>query len=205
MKSHDRLDDDARERAALHAVGALHPDEAAAFERHMAGCPACRLERDSLGRAADALLEAVPAAPLPSSMRERLRSRVTPAAQPWKLWSPPAAAGDLLLLRAGAGGWEPTAADGVTVRKLFVDEAADRVTMLVRMAPGTSYPPHRHAGAEECYVLEGDLHVGDTVLHAGDYQRADHGSRHGVQSTTGGCLLFIVSSLHDELGEALQP
>ena len=74
------------------------------------------------------------------------------------------------------------------------------VTMLIRMAPGTAYPAHRHGGAEECYVLEGDLHVGDDiVMHAGDYQRAEAGSTHPVQSTRGGCLLLLTSSLRDEL------
>ena len=205
MRPHDRLDDAARDRAALHALDALEPEEAAIFERHLAVCPLCRAETESLRRTADALLSQVPARPVPAGLRERLLSRVAagevPATQPWKSWRAPAAAGGVHLLRSGDGAWEPTAVDGVEVRRLFVDPAADRVTMLVRMAPGTSYPPHRHGGAEECYVLEGDLNVGDTTMRVGDYQRADGGSRHGVQSTTGGCLLFIVSSLHDELGE----
>jgi anti-sigma factor ChrR (cupin superfamily) len=72
--------------------------------------------------------------------------------------------------------------------------------MLVRMAPGSSYPPHLHASSEECFVVEGDLHVGDDlVMNAGDYQRAHGGSVHPVQYTEGGCVLFIMSSLHDEL------
>jgi hypothetical protein len=48
-------------------------------------------------------------------------------------------------------------------------------------------------------VLEGDLHVGDMVLHAGDYQCAITDSLHDVQHTEGGCVLFIVSSLRDEI------
>lgn len=205
MKPHDRLDDDARGWAALHAIGALSPEDAAAFERHLAICTPCRLERESLARTAESMLDAVPSTPVPVSLRGRLLERVRatrgPAAQPWQSWRPQAGAEDFVLLRGAAEGWEPTSVDGVEVRKLFVDEAADRVTMLVRMAPGTAYPSHRHAGAEECYVLEGDLNVGDDVLHAGDYQRADVGSRHGIQSTKNGCLLFIVSSMHDELTE----
>ena len=99
--------------------------------------------------------------------------------------------------------WESTVYDGVEVRRLFVDEKADRVTMLVRMAPGASYPPHRHAGTEECYVLSGDLRVSDhLVMRAGDYQRAPAGSHHGVQSTENGCLLLVRCSLHDEHDEA---
>ena len=59
--------------------------------------------------------------------------------------------------------------------------------------------PHHHGGAEECYVLEGDLRTGDVWMHAGDYQHAAAGSVHPVQSTVQGCLLLIHSSLQDEL------
>jgi len=36
-------------------------------------------------------------------------------------------------------------------------------------------------------------------MRAGDYQRMERGATHLVQSTQAGCLLFIVSSLQDEL------
>ena len=92
--------------------------------------------------------------------------------------------------------------EGISVKRLFSDPDRKTVTMLVRMAAGTSYPTHRHAGAEECYVLEGDLHVGEElVLNAGDYQRAGEDSIHLRQWTQDGCLLFILSSTEDELLE----
>ena len=69
--------------------------------------------------------------------------------------------------------------------------------MLVRVAPGTVYPPHEHTGAEECYVIEGDLRVEGRVLRAGDYQYAPAGSSHAEQTTEGGCLLLIGASLAD--------
>ena len=106
-------------------------------------------------------------------------------------------------IAAGAGSWEETSLAGISVKKLHVDAEQDRVTMLVRMAPGTSYPAHRHGGAEECYVLEGDLRVSDSLhMHANDFQRVEAGSVHREQSTDDGCLLLIVSSLSDELLEA---
>jgi anti-sigma factor ChrR (cupin superfamily) len=72
--------------------------------------------------------------------------------------------------------------------------------MLVRMAAGTSYPGHRHARAEECLVVQGDLHVGDDlVMHAGDFQRAEPGSVHVPQWTERGCLLLVTSSVDDDL------
>ena len=97
------------------------------------------------------------------------------------------------------GSWEDTGVNGVQVRRLFVDPPRNQMTMLVRMEAGSSYPQHIHDGPEECYVLQGDLRVGDKVLRSGDYQRAAPRSRHGIQSTENGCLLFIVSSLTDEI------
>ncbi len=122
-----------------------------------------------------------------------------PPVQLWKSWASTQAPADLLIQRKEVGAWEQTGVAGVEVKQLFVDQARNYVTMLVRMAPGASYPSHRHGGFEECYVLEGDLAVGDTVLFSGDYQRAEGGSVHGLQSTQNGCLLFIVSSQYDEL------
>ncbi|MCK6447955.1 MAG: cupin domain-containing protein [Planctomycetes bacterium] len=96
-------------------------------------------------------------------------------------------------------GWEAIGIAGISVKRLSVDAAARKATMLIRMAPGTSYPRHRHASREECFVLEGSLQVGESTLRAGDFQVAEENSIHAVQSTETGCLLLIVSSQDDEL------
>ena len=145
-----------------------------------------------------------------TTSRSETKSDATPPIQVWKRWgdrsdSHGEARGasidpNFTLVAQTEGAFEQTGIAGIEVRRLFVDSAADRATMLVRMAPGSSYPAHRHGGPEECFVLQGDLQVGrDTRMRAGDYQRADEGSEHPVQSTEQGCLLLIVSSLHDEL------
>jgi predicted ChrR family anti-sigma factor len=204
---HDTLTESAREDAMLYALGALDGEASRAFEAHLAeGCPLCEREVRSFEGVAASLATAVPPIAPPPGLRARLLERVQresssakPGVQVWKQWGDDARAPSLLLLRANDGRWEDTAVLGVSVRRLFLDARQNRVTMLVRMAPGTSYPSHRHAGAEECYVLEGDLRVGEHVMRAGDYQRADERSVHGVQSTERGCLLFITSSTTDEL------
>jgi quercetin dioxygenase-like cupin family protein len=126
--------------------------------------------------------------------------------QTWKSWEAVESSGlgapGLSLVAMGASAFEPTAIPGITTRRLAVDRPARRVSMLVRMEPGTRYPSHRHGGAEECYVIAGDLRVGDVNMRAGDFQRAEAGSVHPVQSTDGGCLLLITSSLDDELLES---
>ncbi len=163
--------------------------------------------RECLALLAQAVGARGPAPPtgLKAKLLERVASekKATGAdgVQIWKSWSPPKSSelSGLFVRKADEGGWEKTEAPGVQVRPLNVDEVRRYVTMLVRMEAGASYPRHVHAGAEECYVLEGDLRVGNEVLHAGDYQCAHGGSEHAVQSTEKGCLLLIVSSQDDEL------
>jgi quercetin dioxygenase-like cupin family protein len=125
--------------------------------------------------------------------------------QIWKTWtekpvSTKSSLPGLFTLHANEGEWEEVGIGDIKVKRLFVDPESDSATMLVRMPAGAAYPRHRHAGPEQCYVLEGDLYVGEElILHAGDYQCAEPNSIHGVQYTKAGCLLLIVSSQHDEL------
>lgn len=199
---------DPAELAALYAAGGMTADEVAAFEQHLeVGCPACAAELRSYDAAVESLYAAAtPVAPDPA-VRQRLMGLVGHAAieaeqparvQLWRRWAAEGGGG-LYTCRANEGQWESLPLPGIQIRRLFSDPENDRATMLVRMAPGSAYPRHVHAGAEECFVLEGDLHVAGTVLRAGDYQRAAADSTHGVQHTEGGCLLLIVSSLSDEL------
>ncbi len=207
---HEYPTDESRAIAALHCLGALGPEEERAFEEHLArGCPVCEAELEAFGATTGELgFLANPADP-PADLRNRILERIgrgpsptTPSSpiQVWRRWNPSdTPSSDSYLQRSDEGKWEETGMEGISVRKLFVDSERQQVTMLVRMAPGTSYPPHRHGAAEECYVLEGDLRVGDVVMEAGDYQRVEESSVHGVQSSKDGCLLFILSSLHDEI------
>jgi quercetin dioxygenase-like cupin family protein len=140
--------------------------------------------------------EEIPAEEIPA---EEIPAEEIPAEeiQVWKRWT--TTEPSKFHIVPSSQGWQPTAVPGIDVRALHVDEARDAVTMLIRMAPGTSYPRHRHGGDEECFVIRGVLKIEDHVLRAGDYQFAPRGSIHGVQSTDEGCMLLIVSSRHDEL------
>ncbi|MBI4467936.1 MAG: cupin domain-containing protein [Acidobacteria bacterium] len=201
---HDAPTDEVLDWTALHALGALEEESAIGLERHLeAGCLVCARELQGFTSTVHDLLVSPEPVPPPVGLRSELLHRlaVTDPADPqvWKHWSGGPATESLLTIRASEGNWESTGLPGVSVRRLSVDAARDTVTMLIRMTSGSSYPGHRHGGVEECFVLEGDLHVGDRVLHAGDYQRAAGESVHDVQSTDGGCLLLILSSMHDEL------
>lgn len=209
LPPHAAPDDERLELAALYALGALDEDERRAVERQRAGDAAFWAEVHALAPSVEQVAREADTPVTPGrDLFGEIRRRLHPASgngaategrsQVWKRWA--AESGAETVRRADEEAFEPTDVPGIRVRRLFVDVAADRVTMLVRMAAGTAYPAHRHGGPEECFVLEGDLAVGaDVELHSGDYQRMDAGSRHPVQSTRGGCLLLITGSRHDEL------
>ncbi len=194
--------------APLYVIGALESGEALRFEEHLrGGCQACEGDLRSHQRVIGELALLAPAIEPPLGLRSRiLEAAVMPAQdatsgsiQVWKRWAAPAENPDWFLLRGRDGDWEGIGIEGISVRRLFTDPVRDSVTMLIRMEAGTSYPSHRHGGPEECYVVEGDLRIGDVVMRKGDYQRVEGQSVHPVQSTKGGCLLLLVSSLHDEI------
>lgn len=98
---------------------------------------------------------------------------------------------------ADEGAWKDTGMTGIRAKLLRHDPERRSVTMLVTMDAGVSYPRHRHAGSEECFVLQGDLQVGGRTLGPGDYQCAEAGSTHETQTTRDGCTILLVASQDD--------
>jgi len=202
--NHEKL----HELLPLHVLGILDAEDRLHVESHLAsGCTACAEEHRTLTVAAAELAFSVTPVQPPQRLRDAILAAAAatppvPAAEPrriWRSWKPDPTPDGLHLVRADEGEWEEVLA-GVTVKRLSLDSERGLVTMLIRMAAGTSYPRHRHAGAEECLVLEGSLQVGaDLLMLAGDFQRADAGSVHLPQSTPEGCLLLVTSSLDDDL------
>jgi len=79
----------------------------------------------------------------------------------------------------------------VKCRRLRVDTVAGSQTVLVRAEPGGRIPGHRHTQDEECIVLEGECHIGNHHLRAGDAHFAPAGSWHGDISTRTGALVLV--------------
>lgn len=207
---HRTLDDDARANIAEYAFGTLGRSERDAMALHLEQCALCSHELSAHESVAGALLRIQPGSTPSNGVFARILARTREMAevssdagiQVWRRWAEDGSdiVDGFALVRSTTASWEPTGIEGVDVKQLFVDRVNDRATMLVRMAPGTVYPGHRHAAFEECFVVQGDLRIGDDVeMNAGDYQRAEKGSVHPAQSTRGGCLLLIVSSFSDEL------
>ncbi len=199
------------EQIALDAIGALSGAEGAGWVReHLdTGCEICAQAAEIVHGVFESMLLAAQPVKPPASLRERVLRAVgtsepvaeaAPDPEEVQLWNKWAVTDPkFYTLGSDATEWQEIGLPGIEIRQLHVDEVRDSVTMVVRMAAGTSYPRHKHAGDEHCYVLQGDLRVEDQVLRCGDYQFAPEGSIHGEQSTENGCTLLIVSSRSDEL------
>lgn len=205
---HTRAEDATRELAAPYALGALDAEEARSFEEHLEeGCAACAAEVEGFAAVCSALALAPPAAAPPAAAREKLLARVSAEAEgarpensgrpappdTGRADSPAANASELLVVRAGEGEWTETEDSGVFVKLLYVDRERETYTTLVRMSPGSRIPRHRHRGAEQCLVLEGDVSSGPHTLSAGDFNCAPAGSVHDELTSDGGALLLIIS------------
>ena len=185
---HDR---EHAELVALYALHALPSGEVPAAQARLAACADCRQELDALRPLVDSLVAWPTDVLRPSAaLWDRLAHRI--AAETGQPLEPPATT------PSARAEWRD-AAPGIAVALLATDTEHNRVSMLVRLAPNTDYPAHRHAGVEELHLLDGELRVDDNTLYPGDYLRSEPGSvDHRVWSETG-CTCVLMTSFRDAI------
>lgn len=180
-------------QAALYALGTLSEDDTRAFRQHLEeGCEVCQREVQSFQLVGEKLAFDAPLVVPPAELYDRLFSKLKEQSSPPPLTLAKPALGHSLTIRASEGEWIEKW-DGVFIKRLFKDEAKGTVTTLYKLLPGASIPQHRHIGAEECLVLEGDYHINGEVLGAGDYHCALPDSVDESLYTVGGTMFLIVS------------
>jgi anti-sigma factor ChrR (cupin superfamily) len=94
--------------------------------------------------------------------------------------------------------WEQVA-PGIECKLLATDTERHRVSMLVRLAPGASYPAHTHADAEELHLLDGELWIDERKLVPGDYNYGAPGAGDERVWSETGCTCVLVTSTKDVL------
>jgi anti-sigma factor ChrR (cupin superfamily) len=179
------------EATCAYAAQALAATEVAAAEAHIASCADCQRELESLRQVVDKFVSWPTDVLRPAaSLQARLALRIAEETgkQPvWPLarqWSEPE--------------WEQVAT-GIECKLLASDMETHRVSMLVRLAPGASYPAHTHAGIEELHLLSGELWIDERKLLPGDYNYGAPGlGDERVWSETG-CTCVLVTSTKDTL------
>ncbi len=179
------------EATSAYALQALPADEVAAAEAHIASCPECRRELESLRPVVDRFA-AWPTDVLrpTTSLQARLAQRIAeetrkpPVLPPARQWSEP--------------DWEQVA-PGIECKLLATDTERHRVSMLVRLAPNASYPPHTHAGVEELHLLDGELWIDERKLLPGDYNYGAPGAGDDRVWSETGCTCILITSTRDIL------
>jgi putative transcriptional regulator len=174
-------------RASLYGLGLLDEAETSAFQQHLSSCPACAAEVRESGDIAVQLAGTIPACAAPAGLRQRVLKE---AALP---------RGVLALARGAQVNWQPTSFEGVFMARLYEDPVRGELASLVRMQPGARFPSHHHAAVEHCYVVEGDLVFDDHTMTAGDYSAGKSDREHAAATTHGGCLLFLVHHVGDQV------
>jgi anti-sigma factor ChrR (cupin superfamily) len=183
------------EATCAYAAQALAASEVAAAEAHIASCPDCRRELESLRPVVDRFVS-WPTDVLrpPTSLQARLARRIAeetgkkpvlpPTRPSEQAWTEPE--------------WEQVA-PGIECKLLATDADRDRVSMLVRLAPGASYPAHTHAGVEELHLLDGELWIDERQLFPGDYNYGAPGAGDERVWSETGCTCVLVTSTKDVL------
>jgi len=179
------------EVTCAYAAQALAPSEIAAAEAHIASCLDCQRELESLRPVLDRFVSWPADVLRPTrSLQERLALRIAgetgkqPMPPPARQWSEPE--------------WEQVA-PGIECKLLAADAESHRVSMLVRLAPGASYPAHTHAGVEELHLLDGELWINERKLVPGDYNYGAPGAVDERVWSETGCTCVLITSTKDVL------
>jgi quercetin dioxygenase-like cupin family protein len=175
----------------LFALQSLPSSEIAAAEAHISGCADCQREMDTLRPIVGSFVSWPTDVLRPSSsLWGRLAQRIAKETGKEPVLPPSQ--------RPVKPEWEE-AAPGISCKLLATDTKKNRVSMLVRLSPGSDYPAHRHAGVEELHLLHGELMIDDKKLYPGDYIRAEAGTvDHRVWSETG-CTCVLLTSTKDAI------
>jgi anti-sigma factor ChrR (cupin superfamily) len=173
---------------ALQVLGAYDATE---VQAHIASCSDCQREVESLRPVLDGFISWPTDVLRPTtSLHVRLALRIAeetgeqPVLPATSQWSEPE--------------WEQVA-PGIECKLLATAAARHRVSMLVRLAPGASYPPHTHADVEELHLLDGELWIDERKLFPGDYNYGAPGAGDERVWSETGCTCVLVTSTKDVL------
>ena len=177
------------EITCAYSTQALAASEVVAAEAHILSCADCQRELESL-RPVLNRFASWPTDVLrpPTSLQGRLALRIAeetgkqPVPPPARQWSEPE--------------WEQVA-PGIECKLLAADTERHRVSMLVRLAPGASYPAHTHAGVEELHLLDGELWIDGRKLVPGDYNYGAPGAVDERVWSETGCTCVLITSTKD--------
>lgn len=177
------------ELAALYLLDLLDASQRGILEEALLN-PECETTLTELRDAMGAYAYSAPVVTMAPNLKERLFQQIASEANPHNI--------STLTQQASEVEWEAYPTPGIMFSILHIDPDKREITCFLRVNPGTYFPHHVHAGIEELIVLEGDLVVDGKIYGSGDFIYSHAGSAHQPQ-TINGCLLFIRTSLDDQI------
>lgn len=192
-------------QAIDYALGTLSAAEKDAFEACLRSDAELLEFTRGVMPAAQALALSAPPVKLAESLRASVMRRIDAEVRKSTaadLSRPPVASfasGLNFLMAAGTSDWKPLPIPGAWIRLLSLERERGYAVLLGKLDPGARYPAHVNAGPEDFYILTGDLHIGATALHGGDFHHAEAGSWHDVNHSEKGCTLLAVLTVDDPL------
>ena len=182
---------DRADLARAYALQAPPSGEVPTTQAHIASCPDCQREVESLRPVVHRFVSWPTDVLRPTtSLQARLAFRI--AEETGKATR---AADGAAVVRAGMG----TGRARDRMQTARDRHGKDRVSMLVRLAPGASYPAHTHAGVEELHLLDGELWIDERKLFPGDYNYGAPGAGDERVWSETGCTCVLITSTKDVL------
>jgi hypothetical protein len=178
------------ELTCAHLLQALSPSDVLAVQTHIALCVYCQRELESLRPVVDRFVSwssdmLRPTMSLQAQLARRIAAETgkPPVTPPAPQWSEPE--------------WEEIA-PGIECKLLAADTERYRASMLLRLAPGASYPAQTHGDMmhgdiRELHLLDGELWIGELRLVAGDYNYGARGTGDERVWSETGCTCVLIS------------
>jgi putative transcriptional regulator len=195
---------------ATFAAGTLDEARGVVVAAHLSLCAQCRNAVHAFEAAGGALLDDV----APEAMSAGALQRAMAALGPLEIISPTShegAAGDLPapLSRYAVGAWR-WIGRGVQWRPVEVASGEGVRVFMLKAAPGTKLPRHRHTGTEWTCVFEGAFTHALGRYGAGDFDEADESIEHDpVVDSEHGCVCLVALQgdieLQGWIGRLIQP
>lgn len=179
----------AAELAALSGLNALDGEEAHGME-HCHDCPFGRAAMAALGY--EETVAAMTASQFPPvEPRAEVEDMIMAKIDAEELDSP---ATGYHFIGDRDGDWQSLPGGKIRLKILSDDPGAGHSMMILEADPGAVFFPHAHRGTEEVFLIDGDLDTVGRTLRAGDYLRADPGTRHQRAVSNNGCRALLVTA-----------
>ena len=191
------------ETLAAFAAGTLDEARGLVVSMHLSLCAACSGKVGAYEAIGGELLDQAPPVSLaPGALQNVLRLINKDSAAP-------DAAPEDPLERYQLGPWR-WVGPGVRQRSVSVPEVSDIRVFMLKAAPGTRLPHHKHTGYEWTCVLEGSFEHQFGLYGPGDFDEADETMEHKPTVGDGTPCICIVAlqgsiKLQSRLGRLIQP